>query len=89
VAASGNTGGPGFATTVFPFILRSIALVGIDSVPVPIAERRATWERIATDLRPNGLGDGLTEVTLESLPGALDGILAGRARGRWVVRIGG
>ncbi len=89
VAASGNSGGPGFATTVFPFILRSVALVGIDSVPVPIAERRATWERIATDLRPNGLGEGLTEVTLESLPEALDGILAGRARGRWIVRIGG
>jgi acrylyl-CoA reductase (NADPH) len=89
VAASGNTGGPGFATSVFPFILRSVALVGIDSVPVPIAERRATWERIATDLRPNGLGDALTEVTLDSLPEALDGILAGRARGRWVVRIRG
>jgi acrylyl-CoA reductase (NADPH) len=88
VAASGNTGGPGFATTVFPFILRSVALVGIDSVPVPIAERRATWERIATDLRPNGLGKALTEVTLDTLPEALDGILAGRARGRWLVRIG-
>ena len=89
VAASGNTGGPAFATTVFPFILRSVALVGIDSVPVPIAERRAAWERIATDLRPNGLGDALTEVTLDSLPEALDGILAGRARGRWIVRVGG
>jgi acrylyl-CoA reductase (NADPH) len=89
VAASGNTGGPGFATTVFPFILRSVALVGIDSAQVPIAERRAVWERIATDLRPNGLGDAITEVTLDSLPEALDGILAGRARGRWIVRVGG
>jgi acrylyl-CoA reductase (NADPH) len=89
VAASGNAGGPAFATTVFPFILRGVALVGIDSAAVPIAERRATWERIATDLRPNGLGDAITEVTLDSLPEALDGILAGRARGRWVVRIGG
>ncbi len=88
VAASGNAGGPAFATTVFPFILRSVALVGIDSAQVPIAERRATWQRIATDLRPRGLGDGLTEVTLETLPLALDGILAGRARGRWIVRIG-
>jgi putative YhdH/YhfP family quinone oxidoreductase len=89
VAASGNTGGPAFATTVFPFILRSVALVGIDSAVVPIAERRAVWERIATDLRPRGLGDALTEVSLDSLPGALDAILAGRARGRWIVRIGG
>jgi putative YhdH/YhfP family quinone oxidoreductase len=89
VAASGNTGGPAFATTVYPFILRSIVLVGSDSAVVPIAERRAVWGRIAGDLRPNGLGDALTEVTLDTLPGALDGILAGRARGRWIVRIGG
>jgi len=89
VAASGNTGGPAFATTVFPFILRSVALVGIDSAVVPIAERRATWQRLAGDLRPNGLGDALTEVTLDTLPVALDAILAGRARGRWIVRVGG
>jgi len=89
VAASGNAGGPAFATTVFPFILRSVALVGIDSAVVQIAERRAVWQRIATDLRPRGLGDALTEVTLDALPEALDAILAGRARGRWIVRVGG
>ena len=88
VAASGNTGGPGFSTTVFPFILRSAALLGIDSVAVTIEERRRIWGRIASDFRPRGLGESLTEVTLESLDTALDGILAGRARGRWVVRVG-
>ncbi len=88
LAACGNAGGAPFATTVFPFILRGVALVGINSVPVPIAERRATWERLATDLRPNGLGEGLTEVDLDRLSTALDGILAGQARGRWIVRIG-
>jgi putative YhdH/YhfP family quinone oxidoreductase len=89
VAASGNTGGPGFTTTVFPFILRSVALVGVDSAVVPIEDRRAIWERLATDLHPKGLGDAITEVTLDTLPEALDGILAGRARGRWIVRVGG
>lgn len=89
VAASGNTGGPAFATTVFPFILRSVALVGIDSAAVPIEARRALWERLAGDLRPRGLGEALTEVTLDELPAALDGILAGSARGRWIVRVGG
>lgn len=88
VAASGNTGGPDVATTVLPFILRGVALIGIDSVPVPIVERRALWQRLGADLRPNGLGDGLTEVTLDTLDEALDGVLAGRARGRWLVRIG-
>ncbi len=89
VAASGSAGGPAFATTVFPFILRAVALVGIDSSQVPIGERRALWQRLGDDLRPNGLNDGATEVTLETLSDALDGILAGRARGRWIVRIGG
>jgi acrylyl-CoA reductase (NADPH) len=89
VASSGNTGGPGFATTVFPFILRSVALVGIDSAHLSIVERRRVWGRLAGDLRPHGLGDALIEVTLDSLPEALDGILAGRARGRWIVRVGG
>jgi putative YhdH/YhfP family quinone oxidoreductase len=88
VAASGNTGGPAFATTVFPFILRSVALVGIDSANLPIEERRTLWARLAGDLRPNGLGEALTEVSLDTLPAALDGILAGSARGRWIVRVG-
>jgi acrylyl-CoA reductase (NADPH) len=88
VAASGNTGGAAFATTVYPFILRGATLIGIDSAALPIVERRSLWERLATDLRPRALGDRVTEVTLEGLPEALDGILAGRAHGRWVVRVG-
>ena len=89
VAASGNTSGPALATTVFPFILRGVALLGIDSVAVPIEERRRLWERLATDLRPRGLGEAVTEVDLEHLEEALDGILAGKARGRWIVRLAG
>jgi acrylyl-CoA reductase (NADPH) len=87
VAASGNAGGPGLETTVFPFILRGAALLGMDSVPVPIERRRAIWDRLATDMRPRGLGEGVTEVTLDTLDEALDGIVAGAARGRWVVRL--
>jgi len=89
VAASGNASGPALATTVFPFILRGAALLGIDSSQVPIGERRALWGRIATDLRPAGLGDDATEIGLDGLPDALDAILAGRAEGRWLVRLGG
>jgi NADPH:quinone reductase-like Zn-dependent oxidoreductase len=88
VAACGNAGGPELHTTVFPFILRGVALLGMDSVPTPIDERRALWARLATDLRPRGLGDALTEVTLDELEPALDAIVAGQARGRWVVRVG-
>jgi putative YhdH/YhfP family quinone oxidoreductase len=88
VAASGNAGGASLITTVFPFILRGVALLGMDSVAVPIARRRALWDRLATDLRPRETGLHATEVTLDTLDPALDGILAGTARGRWIVRIG-
>jgi len=88
VAASGNAGGPALETTVFPFILRGVALLGMDSVTVPISRRRAIWDRLATDLRPRALGEHVSEVTLDTLDEALDGIVAGTARGRWVVRIG-
>jgi acrylyl-CoA reductase (NADPH) len=89
VASSGNASGPRLETTVFPFILRGVALLGMDSAQMPIDRRRAIWSRLATDLRPRALGEHVTEVTLETLDGALDGILAGEARGRWVVRVGG
>ncbi len=91
VASSGNAGGAALTTTVLPFILRGVSLLGMDSAAMPIAERRALWARIAGDLRPAGLDDdrlGVTEVGLEELEPALDAILAARSRGRWVVRVG-
>jgi putative YhdH/YhfP family quinone oxidoreductase len=88
VASCGNAGGPGFSTTVLPFILRGVALLGMDSVTVPIGERRDLWNRLATDYRPQGLGEDVTEVSLDTLDGALDAIVDGRARGRWIVRVG-
>ena len=89
VASSGNAGGATLETTIFPFILRGVALLGMDSVNVPIGRRRELWDRIATDLRPRDLGRHCNEVTLDTLESALDGIVAGSARGRWIVRIGG
>ncbi|MEO7665358.1 MAG: oxidoreductase [Candidatus Limnocylindrales bacterium] len=88
VAACGNASGPTLTTTVFPFILRGTAILGIDSAYLPIAQRRRIWERLATDLRPRALGERVTEVTLDTLEPALGAILAGEARGRWIVRIG-
>jgi putative YhdH/YhfP family quinone oxidoreductase len=88
VAACGNASGSALATTVFPFILRGIAILGIDSAYMPFAKRRRVWERLAGDLRPRGLGERVTEVTLDTLETALDAIVDGQARGRWIVRIG-
>ncbi len=88
VAASGNTGGVGLPTTVFPFILRGVSLLGIDSVQCPIDRRRAVWARLADDLRPPALEALATdEVELADVPTALERILAGGARGRTVVAV--
>jgi putative YhdH/YhfP family quinone oxidoreductase len=90
VAASGLTGGTKLETTIFPFILRSVSLLGVDSVATPMAERREVWERLAGDLRPRGLADTITrEITLDDVDPFLDEVLAGKARGRTVVRVGG
>jgi putative YhdH/YhfP family quinone oxidoreductase len=88
VAATGNTSGGGLDTTIFPFILRGVSLIGIDSANLDILRRREIWTRLAHDLRPLNIEDMISEVTLETLDSALDAILAGEARGRWVVRVG-
>jgi acrylyl-CoA reductase (NADPH) len=89
VAASGNTGGTAVATSVFPFILRGVALLGIDSVRCPIERRTEVWQRLATDLRPPQLDELATdEVTLDGVADALSRILSGGARGRTLVRVG-
>jgi putative YhdH/YhfP family quinone oxidoreductase len=87
VAASGLTGGGQLPTTVMPFILRSVSLLGIDSVQTPIERRRAVWVRLAADLKPSGLADIGHEIGLDDLPGVLDGILAGAITGRNVVDV--
>ena len=90
VATSGLTGGTDLETTIFPFILRAVSLLGVDSVQTPMAERREVWNRLAGDLRPNGLEDQITrEIALDEVDPLLDEVLAGRARGRTVVRVGG
>jgi acrylyl-CoA reductase (NADPH) len=90
VALSGLTGGTDVQTTVFPFILRGVSLLGIDSVATPPDVRREVWTRLAGDLRPQGLEDQITrEISLDDLDPFLDEVLAGRARGRTVVRVGG
>jgi acrylyl-CoA reductase (NADPH) len=89
VAASGLTGGVAVATTVMPFILRGVSLLGIDSVEVPIAKRRAVWERLGADLRPSGLDRMAVETTLDGLDETLSRILRGELTGRHIVSLAG
>lgn len=89
IAAFGNTGGVQFGSSVFPFILRGINLLGIDSVSCPLAQRRALWERLASDLKPEKLLSHIGyEVRFAELPEALARVLKGQARGHTVVKIG-
>lgn len=89
VAASGLTGGAGLQTTVMPFILRGVSLLGIDSVQMPIGPRRALWEELGNSLRPQHLSDVLHDVDVRDVVGVLAEIRAGRYSGRAVVRIAG
>jgi acrylyl-CoA reductase (NADPH) len=85
VAASGLTGGAQVPTTVMPFILRGVSLLGIDSVQTPIERRREVWGRLAGDLKPNGIESIGTTVGLDDLDAVLTGILNGGVTGRYVV----
>lgn len=88
VAASGLTGGTSVPTTVLPFILRGVNLLGIDSVECPADLRQKAWKRMASDLKPSQLENLVDrEVTLTELPQALEDILQGNLRGRVLVRL--
>jgi acrylyl-CoA reductase (NADPH) len=89
VAASGLTGGAALHTTVMPFILRSVALLGMDSVLMPIGPRRKLWARLGDSLRPGHLADITTDVDVKDVVDVLDQLRAGTFSGRAVVRVAG
>ena len=74
-------------TTVMPFILRGVSLLGVDSVNAPMGPRQKVWQRLASDLKPRHLADMCTTVALDELPVVFDRILKGQARGRTVVKL--
>jgi acrylyl-CoA reductase (NADPH) len=88
VAACGLAQGADFPATVMPFILRSVALLGVDSVMAPQALRREAWARLARDLDPALLESMVTEVPLSGAIEAAGRLMEGRVRGRIVVNLG-
>ncbi|MET0975737.1 MAG: MDR family oxidoreductase [Leifsonia sp.] len=88
VAACGLAASPELPTTMMPFILRAVSLVGINSVDAPLALRQEAWRRLATDLDLGRLDAMTTETPLDGVFEAADAILAGRTRGRTVVALG-
>ena len=87
IASSGLTGGTDLKTTVLPFILRGVKLLGIDSAMCPMATRLEVWRRLATDLKPNRLQTIATTIGLDDLSKAFATLLSGAARGRYVVNL--
>jgi acrylyl-CoA reductase (NADPH) len=88
IASIGLAGGHELSTTVMPFILRGVNLLGINSVLTPRDVRLAVWQRIATDLRPAKLDRICTKaIGFDELPAQFDDYIQGRVTGRTVVRI--
>lgn len=88
VAVSGLTGGTELSTTVFPFILRGVNLLGIDSVYTPMDIRREVWQRMATTWKPKQLSSMIQEeITLEQVPSKIPFLLEGKVRGRYIVAL--
>jgi acrylyl-CoA reductase (NADPH) len=89
IASVGLAGGHRLETTVMPFLLRGVSLLGINTVDVPSALRQTLWDHLATDWRPPHLESIATgTIRLEGLPNAFERMLAGRTHGRILVTLG-
>ncbi|MBR0814454.1 oxidoreductase [Bradyrhizobium diazoefficiens] len=87
IAACGLAAGMDLPSSVAPFILRGVCLLGIDSVMCPIEPRKAAWQRLASDLDRTKLSEITQEIALDAVPEWGAKILAGQVRGRIVVKI--
>jgi len=89
-AVSGMAGGADWQASVFPFILRGVNLLGIDSVACPMGTRLELWRAMAGSWKPDGLLERIAdEIPFDELPRRLTDVLRGTVRGRTVVRVGG
>lgn len=87
VASIGNAASAELHTTVFPFILRGVSLLGVDSGFAGFPLRQRLWDRLAGDLKPAHLQRITRTIALAQLPAAFDDFIAGRAQGRTVVAL--
>lgn len=88
VTCCGNVASPDLTLNVFPFILRGVSLVGIDSQNCPMDQRKKVWEKLAGEWKPAQLNDLCREVSLDTLGDEIDLILRGGQSGRVIVRMG-
>jgi len=87
VSCCGNAASPKLELTVFPFILRGISLIGIDSQNYPMPYRTEVWNKLAEDWKPSHLSDTYTEIGLENLQTKIEQMLAAKLKGRTIVKL--
>jgi alcohol dehydrogenase len=87
VAACGNVGGAEFTSSVYPFILRGVSLLGVDSVDIPPEHRLRAWRKLAGEWHLDLSGELTSQCSLEELSAKIDQILAGGIRGRVIVNL--
>jgi putative YhdH/YhfP family quinone oxidoreductase len=87
VTCCGNVASPKLNLTVFPFILRGVTLIGIDSQNYPMAYRERVWNKLSRDWKPDKLAETCTEITLNELAGKIVLMLAGKLKGRTIINM--
>lgn len=87
IICCGNVASPKLDLTVFPFILRGVSLIGIDSQNYPMTYRERVWNKLAKDWKPDNLADIATEITLNELSEKIDLMLNGKLKGRTVINM--
>lgn len=87
ITCCGNVASPKLDLTVFPFILRGITLIGIDSQNYPMAYREKVWGKLAKEWKTDGLTDAATEVNLDALNKKIDLMLKDQLKGRTIVNL--
>ena len=87
VTCCGNVASDQFSSSVYPFILKGVSLLGIDSVKCPMDIRLIIWDKLSSDWKPNNLGTNVDEVSLDGLSEKIDMILEGKHKGRTIVNI--
>lgn len=73
-------------TSIFPFILRGVRLIGVDSVEISLAKKEKIWRKLAKEWKPLNLEKIVKEISLDELPETLDNILNGKAKGRFILK---
>jgi acrylyl-CoA reductase (NADPH) len=87
IASFGNAGGIELDTTVLPFILRGVRLIGVDSAQTPMPLREQVWQRLSQDLKPRHLDAIASTIRLDDLPRHFEAVLKAQHRGRAVVQM--